>query len=65
MNEIELLQERIKELENAANKLMLVINNGDSPFHDDAFLKLNLTKVLKERAAVAKKIQQLRRQNDC
>jgi hypothetical protein len=64
MSETEALEERVMELEAAANKLMLIINNDDSPFYNDEVLKSNLVKTLKDRAAAAKRIQQLRSNND-
>lgn len=59
-SELAYLTERLEELENAANKLMLIINNLESTFYNDEFLKQNLMYALKERAAVAARIQHLK-----
>jgi hypothetical protein len=58
MNE---LKERIADLELAANGLWLLVQNDRSSFYNDEFLKQNLVKVLKERAAAARRLEQLRR----
>ena len=55
------LRERITDLELAANGLWILIQNDRSSFYNDEFLKQNLVKVLKERAAAARRLEQLRR----
>ena len=55
------LRERIADLELAANGLWVLIQNDRSSFYNDEFLKQNLVKVLKERAAAARRLEQLRR----
>ena len=55
------LRERIADLELAANGLWILIQNDRSSFYNDEFLKQNLVKVLKERAAAARRLEQLRR----
>jgi hypothetical protein len=60
MTEAQALKERIEELELAFNQLWITINNKNSSFYNDSVLKSNITKVLKERAAAAKRLQQLR-----
>lgn len=54
------LNERLEELENAANNLKFIIDNEDSAFHESPVMKSNLTKVLTESAAVRRRLAELK-----
>lgn len=60
MNELEYLESRLEELENAANNLTYMIDNEDSVLYQDQFSKDNLSKILFESAAVRRKLAELK-----
>lgn len=57
--EIEFLETRLEELENAANGLLFMLENEDGPLYRDEFTKSNLTKVLTESAAVRRRLAEI------
>jgi hypothetical protein len=58
-SEIEYLEERLEELEIAANNTQFMIENEDGAFYQSQFMKDNLTKILFEIAAVRRKLSEV------
>lgn len=58
--EIEYLNERLEELENAANNIIFMLENEDSVYYRDDFMRDNLTNVLTESAAVRRRLAEMK-----
>ncbi|MEZ0208725.1 MAG: hypothetical protein ACAH17_00915 [Candidatus Paceibacterota bacterium] len=58
--EEQFLNERLEELENAADQLQFMLENEDGTFYESQFMKDNLTKVLTESAAVRRRLAELK-----
>lgn len=61
--EVSYLNERLEELENAANHIQFVLDNENGAFNDSDFMKQNLTKVLTESAAVRRRLAEIKHES--
>jgi hypothetical protein len=60
MKQVKELKSRLHELEIAAHRLVNLLEKENSAFHNDEFLKLSLTKVLKEQTNIRRKLEELK-----
>ena len=58
--QIEYLESRLMEIENATKTLMYMLDNEDSTFYGSPFMKNHLTKLVTEGAAVRRKLAEVR-----